>query len=71
MKRTHWIARCAYPGRENFLFYSPDFVVEHWSDLERTAQQTVADAWAKISPHAPPAIVELIPGYMGYVGGEK
>lgn len=60
--RTHWTARCAYPGMKDFLFYSPTFVVDSWSDLDAAAKATVADAWAQISPHDPPAIIELIPG---------
>lgn len=70
MNRTHWTAVCAYPGHDQFRFYSPTFTVECWADLETTAADTVAAEWAKISPHPPPGIVELIPGHLEHVPQE-
>lgn len=65
--RIHWTARCAYPGLDGFIFYSPTFTAESWSDLDDMAQSTVAEAWARISPHPAPKVVELIPGYLQLV----
>lgn len=70
MKHTHWTAVCAYPGHKQFRFYSPAFTVEHWADLEAAATNAVAAEWSKISPHPPPGIVELIPGYLEHVPQE-
>lgn len=67
----HWVARCQYAGKREFVFSSPAFVVEHWWQLEQTAAQVVADSWAKISPHPAPDIVELIPGAMLFFPDEK
>lgn len=67
----HWTARCAYPGRADFLFYSPAFVVDHWSELDQAARAAVTEAWAKISPHPPPDVIELIPGHLAFVGPRR
>lgn len=62
----HWVAMCKYPDKKEFAYFSPTFVVEHWSDLEKTAQALVEEAWARISPYPTPPIVEYIPGYLEY-----
>lgn len=64
--RICWTARCAYPGRNEFLFYSPSFVAASWADLDAAAQAAVSEAWSKISPHPAPAVVELIPGALSF-----
>lgn len=66
-ERTSWVAVCAYPGKDQFRFFSPAFVSAGWSSLDDEAREAVRDAWAKISPHDPPEIIDLIPGYLEYV----
>lgn len=63
-QRISWTARCAYPGRDAFLFHSPSFTVASWDDLDAAAKASVSEAWSKISPHPAPPVVELIPGMM-------
>lgn len=65
-ERTSWVAVCKYPGKDEFMFHSTAFVC-HWADLDRVAKEEVHNAWGKISPHDPPEIVNLIPGYLEYV----
>lgn len=70
-KRIHWVAICQYPDKKGFMFDSPEFVVEHWSDLEKVGKQIVEEAWAEISPYPAPPIVEFRPGYLFYMGPDK
>lgn len=70
-REMHFTAICAYPGKEAFAFYSVDFIIEHWSDLEKEGQRQVAEAWAKISPHPAPDIVEFQPGSIHYVPNDS
>lgn len=70
-ERISWVAVCQYPGRPKFGFYSPAFVVNHWSDLEAEAARIVAQAWAEISPHPAPPVVDYLPGIMEYVPHRK
>lgn len=60
-----WTAVCRYEGKEDFVFYSPDFFIDNWADLESVAKYTVEKAWSRISPHPAPSIIEIKPGYPG------
>lgn len=70
-KRIHWVAVCQYPNKKEFLFYSREFVVDHWSDLDRVGKEMVESEWAEISPYPAPPIVEFLPGYLFYMGPDK
>lgn len=60
-------AVCQFPGKSSFRFHSPAFSVLSWADLERTAADTVADAWSQIAQGAPPAIIEYLPGGLALI----
>ncbi len=70
-KQMHFTALCAYPGHKEFAFFSVDFVIENWSELEKEGQTRVEEAWSRISPHPAPEIVRFEPGALVYVPNEK
>lgn len=67
----YFVAICGYPGLEAFAFYSVEFMVEHWSDLEKEGQRRVEEQWATISPHPPPKILRFEPGALVYMPDNK
>lgn len=70
-KQMCFVAVCAYPDLSCFTFFSTDFVIDHWSDLETEGERRVKEEWAKISPHPAPQIVRFEPGHVAYVPEEK
>ncbi len=69
MSEISWTAVCRYPGKDQFLFYSPEFVAD-WKELDDEARKVVDEAWSKISPHPAPPVIELVPGCMNFVPGK-
>ena len=70
-KLMGFVALCKYPGHNAYVFYSDEFHIEHWSDLETEGANKVKDQWAKISPHPPPDVIDYLPGALQYVPVEK
>lgn len=62
----NYVAVCQYPDKEAFRFYSPTFVVNHWSEIDDVAQRVVTEAWEEISPHEAPPIIDIVPGLLLY-----
>lgn len=60
----YWTGICSYDGKQEFRFHSSDFVIT--ADLETQAhgrlQAAIDLAWAEISPHPGPRLVNAIPG---------
>lgn len=61
-KRMSFVAVCAYDDKSQFHFFSPEFWIEGWADLERVGKATVEEQWAEISPYPPPKIIRYEPG---------
>ncbi|WJJ55014.1 hypothetical protein [Xanthomonas phage RTH11] len=71
MKTMFFTAVCGYAGLEKFSFFSVDFSVEQWSDLEKVGQAMVEEEWAKISPHPAPTILQYVPGGIVQLSDEE
>ena len=60
----YWTGICSYDGKHEFRFHSSDFIIT--ADLETQAherlQAAIDSAWAQISPHPGPRLVNAIPG---------
>lgn len=65
VKCLHFVAVCQYQGKQGFKFFSEEFTVSNWHEVEDTAKKIVEEAWAKISPHPAPDVVEILPGFLG------
>lgn len=66
-KTFNWVAVCQYPDKEGFAFYSPTFVTDDLNKVDEIAEEIVLEAWSKISPYPAPPIIDILPGYIGYV----
>lgn len=71
MKQMYFTAVCAYPNHNNFNFFSVEFVIEDWADLERVGRAKVVEEWTKISPHPAPEIIDFLPGAVVYIPNDR
>lgn len=62
-----FVALCKYPDHDQFAYYSSEFYVNDWSEVEKVGQEIVDREWIKISPHPAPLIVKFIPGGLHYI----
>ena len=54
-KRMSFVAVCAYDDKSQFHFFSPEFWIGGWADLERVGKATVEEQWAEpIGNQSPP-----------------
>lgn len=63
-RTRYWTGICSYDGKREFRFHSSDFVVTADTDMQAhdRLQGAIDKAWATISPHPAPRLLDVIPG---------
>lgn len=70
-KKMQFIAVCGYDSFNTFGFFSVDFWIDEWSELETIGEVKVLEAWQRISPYPPPKILRYEPGALVHVRDDE